>query len=230
MDWFQQVDRYCERLDPSFWSEPLNAVSNGAFILAAIFGCWYAARHRALEPGVIVLIALAFLVGVGSFLFHTVATVWAGLADVLPIQLFIVSYFVLAMRRFVGLPWWGSGLAAAAFMALSVFGGKFLRGIPPLSERLNGSEGYLPPLTALVLVGLGLILAGRRGAGLSLVAAGAIFAVSLGFRIVDMRVCPSLPIGTHFMWHLLNGVLLGTLIASMVRFGRPPRRTERAAE
>lgn len=229
MNWFEQIDRYCERLDPSFWSEPLNAVSNGAFILAAIFGYSYAARHRALEPGVIVLIVLTFLVGVGSFLFHTVATVWAGLADVLPIRLFILSYFVLSMRRYVGLPWWGAFLAATTFMVISVIGGNILGGMALFGDSLNGSEGYLPALMALVLVGLGLILAGRRGAGLSLVAAGLIFTVSLGFRIIDMRVCPSLPIGTHFVWHLLNGVLLGTLIVSMVRFGRPARDTERAA-
>ena len=34
-DPYAAVDRYCERVDASFWSEPLNAVSNAAFLVAA---------------------------------------------------------------------------------------------------------------------------------------------------------------------------------------------------
>lgn len=32
--------------------------------------------------------------------------------------------------------------------------------------------------------------------------------MSLFFRTIDMAVCESIPIGTHFLWHLLNGVLV----------------------
>ena len=34
------------------------------------------------------------------------------------------------------------------------------------------------------------------------------FTVSLVFRTVDNQVCGGFPLGTHFVWHLLNGVLL----------------------
>jgi len=37
MKWTDHIDGYCERLDPSFWSEPVNAVTNAAFVIAAIF-------------------------------------------------------------------------------------------------------------------------------------------------------------------------------------------------
>jgi len=30
------IDNYCERIDPSFWSEPVNAMTNLAFIVAAL--------------------------------------------------------------------------------------------------------------------------------------------------------------------------------------------------
>ncbi len=36
MDWFEQIDGYCERTDFTYWSEPLNAVTNVAFIIAAL--------------------------------------------------------------------------------------------------------------------------------------------------------------------------------------------------
>jgi hypothetical protein len=38
------VDGYCERVAPGLWGEPLNAVSNIAFLVAAV-AVWLAARH-----------------------------------------------------------------------------------------------------------------------------------------------------------------------------------------
>ena len=48
--WRSHLDLYCERLGPGFWAEPLNAVSNAAFILAAAYGfvLW---RRRARRIG-----------------------------------------------------------------------------------------------------------------------------------------------------------------------------------
>ena len=37
MEWFEAVDGYCERVDAAFWSEPINAVTNAAFLIAAIW-------------------------------------------------------------------------------------------------------------------------------------------------------------------------------------------------
>ena len=36
--------------------------------------------------------------------------------------------------------------------------------------------------------------------------------LSLTFRSVDEMVCRAMPLGTHFMWHILNGVMLGWMI------------------
>ena len=45
MNWSQKVDIYCERTDFAFWSEPLNAVSNAAFVIAALL-VWREAVNR----------------------------------------------------------------------------------------------------------------------------------------------------------------------------------------
>jgi hypothetical protein len=47
----------------------------------------------------------------------------------------------------------------------------------------------------------------ERTAGryLLLSAAGAYF-VALVFRTMDLEVCSAFPIGTHFLWHSLNGL------------------------
>jgi len=108
VSWWDQVFRYCERgSDPSFWAEPLNAVSNAAFILAAIAaGISYTRRPRnEPAPGVIALILLVFIIGIGSFLFHTFATRWAAMADVIPIGIFMLSYLGYALRSYLKLNW-----------------------------------------------------------------------------------------------------------------------------
>jgi hypothetical protein len=35
-----------------------------------------------------------------------------------------------------------------------------------------------------------------------------VFAVSLTARTVDRPLCTDIPIGTHFVWHILNAVVL----------------------
>lgn len=222
MDWSRAIDSYCERLGPGFWAEPWNAVTNAAFVIAAVVAYIVAARRGAVDWPIAVLVVITVLVGIGSFLFHTVATLWALLADVIPIQLFIVFYFLFAMRRFAGLPWWGAGLATVAFLVFSFLGEGVLG--EWLGPVMNGSEGYVPPLLALLMVGGVLVSVGRTGAGWSLIAGGLIFAVSLTFRTLDMAVCGQFPRGTHFIWHTLNGVLLGFLVIALARYGVVRRR------
>jgi hypothetical protein len=36
MDWSEPVDLYCERTDASFWSGPVNALTNAAFLITAV--------------------------------------------------------------------------------------------------------------------------------------------------------------------------------------------------
>jgi hypothetical membrane protein len=84
------VDGYCERVEPGLWAEPLNAVSNLAFLVAAI-AVWLVAgntRTRTLA----VLIGLIFL---GSTAFHTTATAWGAAADTGFILVFLLYYIVL---------------------------------------------------------------------------------------------------------------------------------------
>ena len=82
------IDLYCERLEPGLWAEPLNALTNLAF-LAAAWASWSMVRHSATRSGeVTLLLVLMVAIGIGSGLFHTFATTWARLFDVVPILLF----------------------------------------------------------------------------------------------------------------------------------------------
>jgi len=44
------------------------------------------------------------------------------------------------------------------------------------------------------------------------VAGAALLILSLTARTLDLPLCASLPLGTHFLWHVFNGVMLGWMI------------------
>lgn len=215
MTWTAPVDIYCERLGPGFWAEPLNAATNLSFLIAA-FICWRLAAHLGRFHGMAkALILILAAIGVGSFLFHTFAERWAGLADTLPILLFILTYIWAATRDYVGAPPLTAWLAVAGCIA---FAAGFLSLWSRLLPGVEASQGYLPVLFILIFYAVLLI---RRGhpAATSLLAGAAIFSASLTFRSVDMPLCGPIPFGTHFMWHVLNGLLLGVVTAAYVRHG-----------
>jgi energy-converting hydrogenase Eha subunit E len=209
MDWGRAVDLYCERTDPSFWAEPINAITNAAFLIAALvaFVQWRRAGNN--DWPVLVLIAVTFAIGLGSFTFHTVATSGAAKFDTIPIAVFIFGYLLLALRRFIGL---SLIVSLGLLVAFAVF--TYVEGQVVPRGTLNGSHAYLPALGALLAVAWPMR---RQPAGRWLFAAAGTLAVSLTFRSIDMAVCDALPLGTHFLWHSLNGLALYLLLrAAMI--------------
>lgn len=216
MDWTAAVDIYCERLGPGLLAEPVNAVTNLSFFVAAWLALRAARARGRLDPAMLWLIGVTFAVGVGSTLFHTFAQRWAGAADVIPILVFIVSYFFLALWRYFGMRWWEAATMGAAFLFFA--GGFRSAAAGALPEAMGPAIGYMPALLALAFCGLFLALR-RHPAGVWLLAAGATFSASLTFRALDHRVCDAFPTGTHFLWHILNGVVLGVLLFAFLRHG-----------
>ncbi|MDX1711549.1 MAG: ceramidase domain-containing protein [Rhodovibrionaceae bacterium] len=213
-DWTATIDIYCERVGQAFWAEPVNAITNAAFIVAAALVFLRQRRDGTLEAGSGILLALMAAIGIGSFLFHTVATRWAALADTLPILLFILVYLALTLRRGFGLSWVVAGALTLAFVPASAALASGLSSV--VGGALGGSQGYLPAFLALLIVGFILHLRGHQTGGGLMLAAG-LFAVSLTFRTLDQKLCAAVPFGTHFMWHVLNAVLLGWLVVIQAR-------------
>jgi hypothetical protein len=232
MDW-SKIYNYCERGgDPGFWAEPLNAISNGAFIIAGLIAAWQLARSPRRDYALFewLTVALILAIGVGSFLFHTYATVWAIPFDTIPISLFMLAYLGYALRRFAGLPWI---LVIGSLIAFyeSV---RYMQGVQCSNELLpmtreagkrcfNGTLGYSPAFAALVLVGGLLLVQGHRAAGY-LSAAALLFLAAMTFRTIDLEVCTwavrgGRGVGTHFLWHTLNGAVLYVLMLAAIRHG-----------
>ena len=86
------IDIYCERLGPGLLAEPLNLFSNLSFLIAAILATRIYLRERATRGRLLIVVGL-YAIAIGSALFHSFATGWAQLADVIPIGLAIGPSF-----------------------------------------------------------------------------------------------------------------------------------------
>ncbi len=237
---------YCERTGTAFWAEPLNAVTNAGFIVAAIAGIVLIARRppreRSLWHAFLVLDFIA--IGIGSFLFHTMPGKGTELADTGPIGIFMLTYLVYSIRRFAGASWFFTAAAIGVFTGAMVAAfnmhcwegrvGFQLENVPAGARAtcMNGSLGYGPAFMAMLLIGLWLAFKRHKAAPLML-AATAAFAVSLTLRSLDQQLCAHWIVmghrmGTHFLWHLFNSLTLFLLLVAAIRHGGrqevlPPR-------
>ncbi len=196
----EMIDLYCERLDASFWAEPINAVTNLSFVVAAIAIWFLARRHNLLSFGIWLLISLMIAIGLGSGIFHTFATGWARIIDIVPILLFQLVFLWVYCRWIIKLST-GSLLGAVMLYLVSAY---FCRQFPHV---LNGSLIYAPAFVLLLVLGSYHYLHVHNERTLLIWATG-VFSLSLFFRTIDMAVCPYVSFGTHFLWHLFNGLLV----------------------
>lgn len=239
LSWSEPLFNYCERgQDPAFWAEPLNAASNAAFLVAAVSAGLVFARLPPEGPDrrpgtravLWLLVGLVGAIGIGSFLFHTFATRWALLADVLPITLFMVVYLAFALRVMLGAGWLAIGIILPVFLVSGGLAGDLTCGPIAVAADgrglggrpcLNGTLGYAPALLALWIIG-GLAVSRRIEGGRELLIAGGVFLVSATFRTLDWELCAHVSVlghdrGTHIFWHLLNAVTLYLLLMAGIR-------------
>lgn len=205
----EQINIYCERLGPDFWAEPINAITNAAFLIAAAIAFRMWRRRTPDDWAALFLIIVVVAIGIGSFLFHTYATRWALLADVIPIAIFIHVYLMFALRRFLGLHWVISVAIMIGFLVLSPMFGEIW------TPLVGGSASYLPALLAIFVIG-GFFFARDRHFGAQVLAVGVVFVLSLVFRTIDVPACELVSVGTHFLWHILNAVVLFGLLRVLI--------------
>lgn len=220
---FDPIDAYCERLGPGLWAEPLNALTNLAFLVAALIAARGMRGHAPpLGPA---LAAILAAIGMGSGLFHTYANGLTALLDVLAIAAFVFVYVFAVNRHVLG---WSRGMTWASMLALPPYLALATTGFA-LLPAFEVSSAYWS--VAALIAGYGLILWQRLPAfARGLLLGAAILAVSITARSVDLGLCPTLPVGTHFVWHVLNAVMLGWMIETYRRAvpvgalaGRSPR-------
>ena len=76
----------------------------------------------------------------------------------------------------------------------------------PYADLLHGALVYTPGLIVALVLGV-FHATERMVARFTLLAAAGVYTAALFFRTIDNEVCPVLPIGTHFLWHILIGLV-----------------------
>lgn len=202
------VDLYCERIDPGFWAEPVNAFSNIGFFFAAWFIWRIAGREQGHNSSIAAIAGMIVAIGAGSFLFHTMATPFTRWLDIIPIFVFQLSYIGFYTRRVVNLPVAVIGILLFVFLAASVYGRQF-------PDVMNGSLIYAPALLVIFVLGLYHYqsqMVERR----LLLGAASIFLLSIFFRSIDNMICTQLVLGTHFLWHILNALVIYLAMRALI--------------
>lgn len=219
--YFEYIDQYCERTAQGLLNEPLNAITNLAFIIAAVVVIKLAAkRQETITTSVGILLFFLVCIAFGSGAFHTFANRWSEIADVAAIALYLHFYTAVFLRYAARWPW------RTAWLGIPVF---FLanQALAPVWTHLLdfGSawpSGYMAAWTCLLMMVLYALIKGVTGK-LKLLAAAVVFLISIWFRQQDMALCDTYPHGTHFLWHILNAVVLGLTSMAAVNFSQENR-------
>ena len=208
MDLSKPIDIYCERLDIGIWAEPINAITNFAFILAAIF-MWL--RCKNLVEGRILSFLLCSI-GCGSFLFHTFAQTWAAILDVTAILIFILTYIFVANLRFLAYSKMVSLIGVILFFPYQLLLTSILSNI----QFFGLSVQYIP-VAILIFIYSGLLRKSEPNLSCGLFIGASILCLSIIFRTIDEPFCSTLSVGTHFVWHILNAIMLSWMIEILRR-------------
>lgn len=196
--------QYCERLvDGGF--EPVNTISNLAFFVAALLAFWMIRNYKGILKFILPLLLAS--IGVGSGVWHAQHSHLGDVADTGTIVIFASVVAILLLRKL---------LKSATHVTLAFV---LLLGLALQTERLsylNGSVPYLVLLVGFATVSIFLYrkLPGLRGL---LLAALCTFALAILFRVTDLSMCSTFPVGTHFLWHVLIAVLGYQLILLVLK-------------
>jgi hypothetical protein len=188
---------YCERAGPGAFDEPLNAVSNLAFVIAAALAVSQIRAFPPVSRGAKLLPWSLVAVSLASTIYHTLRSPVTFILDLLFLILFILGAIFLVLRK-VMTKASVTAVVGALFIGIQII---LLIFIP--NDYLNGSISHLVTFVFVLLL-MGLVA--NRYASLlkESVLISAFYALAIVFRTIDMALCTSLPIGTHFMWHIMG--------------------------
>lgn len=189
---------YCERgISHAFLAEPINAFTNLAYLVAGFLGYQLLKKKKIKDKQLLVLPWMLSIVGLGSFIYHTERNSVTLLFDALPIYIFILYALFLILKQLFQSKF-KSFVVLLIFVtveiALSIY-------IP--KEFLNGSVFHI---TSIIFISLISIFAIRKYGKVvlkPLISIICLYAAAIVFRSVDIAICPFIPIGTHFLWHIL---------------------------
>jgi hypothetical protein len=204
--------------------EPWNGFSSLSFVVAGIW--WLIVLSRRLRENMALAVCMAVLVinGIGSTLFHALRTSkYFLMMDWMPIMLLGLLLIFYLWSRALG-RWWLSLIVVPVLW----FGLFSLRTLVDLPQQASISVGYgLMALTVVVPLVIHLIRTQGRHLKWMLLG-GVMYGLGMFFRVADTWWVDVLPMGTHFLWHLFNGLGAAAVTAYVYR-DIQEMRTKRSA-
>ena len=199
---------YCERTAADIFSEPLNSITNLAFILISylIFK-----KYKNYDYGLI-FSGLIFCIGIGSFVLHTIPSKITALVDVMFILFFIIFFLYILYREVLKLTIMYALFLSLASPILYYYLGSSLKEHISL---VGDSSFYIVILLHLNLIYFYLLVK-KENFNNYILFAGIIFLISIFFRIIDKVYCDINLYGTHFLWHILNSLVLFYLVKFII--------------
>ena len=198
---------YCERIDSSFWSEPLNAITNIAFLIVALILLLNYKNNNLAKNCAYLIICI----GIGSFLFHTIPTRITGMMDTFSIALLVIYYIYNVNPSIFRIHPYYSILIVIIFPLICIVFGSVLK-----NSFLGSSAFYIPILVYLALIATILWIRDnpvKKG----MIITTLVFTLSICMRILDLKICHIVPFGSHFMWHILNASTIYFAVKSLIK-------------
>jgi len=209
------LDHYCERSTPQLWDEPLNVMSNLAFFLVAflIFKHLHATQNSKNKTrwDLWLLSGLILAIGIGSSIWHLFALSWTLWADRIPILLFISVFLISFLVRIFRLTLLSAFSLFSLFQIINI---AIQLQYPPTT--LNGSLFYLPTLVLLIVITIILWRKNHPEIKRYFQLASILFVTAIFFRSIDLLVCDTIPMGTHFVWHILVASTIYPLMLGLI--------------
>ena len=213
---------YCETGHPwLFMAEPVNTITNGFIILAAVMAFLQVRRARVGWPlDLSILLFLLLATGIGSFFWHAFRTRMALAFDALPGLLFLFVFAGFWICRLFGV--WAGILGALGLVAASSGSIWLTMTLFPQMRHLPPAISLAPAYATISAIGIGLIVLTIRKIGWNAarIAAGALTCAIIAAicRSIDLMACSAIPFGTHFLWHILLSLAAYLGIVFLLRF------------
>ena len=205
---------YCERNNFSLLAEPFNLFTNILFLFFSILLFF----DKTVKNKIFTYIL--FGIGIGSMLYHSIATSFTALVDIAFIILFIFYYLVILYNKLNVKKNYAYIFSLIFILVCYNFGYLFY------DSFLGSSAFYFPILLHLVLLLFYFIYKKKYFYFRKFIFIPVVFSISLYLRTVDIKYCSTFSVGTHFFWHILNAIVLYLLIKfiHLIPHGTSPKK------
>lgn len=190
---------YCEtalNAIGSFPAEPVNSLTSLVPAVIGALALWQLWREGWGGRIALLLAGLTLLTGLGSTAWHALRTPLALTLDTAP----GVLYFLVVVLA------WPAMLGSRKLSAIVPAGLVAVAVLMPRDDRLLFIAAIVLALLATAVLLLVLTWQRCRPAFPPALAMVGAAAMALGFRSLDLQACDTIPIGTHFLWHIFLGL------------------------